>query len=221
MTTRRRLPGVFIAAFIAGLLWSGLAHGLPSSFLIEGADETRYESLPPSSTLNSLLDALGPHFVVDMADTLGHARLLAAPAALALDSLPVHFVLDMADSNLFTRLAYPEEVIGDTAPPQEEGTPEIVPVASDIIKIRWKTNEFSQGTVEFGTQSGQYAHSVSEPLYVKDHEVTLTGLSPEGQYFYRLSNIDPAGNVGYGPEQSFSLAGPESKSLYLPLTIDR
>ena len=221
MTIRRTLTAIFIAAFLVGLIWGGRARGLVASFLIEGADETRYETLTPSGTLNSLLDALGPHFVVDMADSLRHAALIF-PAGLQtyFDGLPVHFVLDMADSNRFAALQYPLTLIADTTPPQEEGTPGIIPAGAGSVKIRWQTNEFSRGTIEYGPQPGQYTGSVAEPLYMKEHELTLTGLPAEGDVYYRITHTDPTGNSARGPERSFSL-GAESKVIYLPMAVAR
>ena len=105
-------------------------------------------------------------------------------------------------------------------PPEEEGTPQIVPAGAGSVKIRWKTNEFSRGTIEFGTQPGQYNRSVSEPLHAKSHELILTGLPAKGNIYYRITNIDPAGNSGRGLERSFAM-GAEARKLFLPLTLDR
>lgn len=221
MITRRITIAIFSTAFLIGLLWGNEARGLITSFLIEGADQTRYESLTPSVTLNGLLDTLSPHFVVDMADSLRHAPLIY-PAGLSvyLDTLPTHFVIDMADANRFHALSYPHTLIGDTTPPQEEGTPEIVPAGSGSVKVRWRTDEFSRGTIAYGSQPGQYVHSTTEPLYAKDHELTLTGLPAEGQVYYRNSHTDPAGNTSLGPERTFSL-GEEDKVVFLPMITDR
>ena len=221
MTTRRTLTGIFIAAFLIGLLWGGRARGLVVSFLIEGADETRYETLTQSGSLNSLLDVLAPHFVVDMADGLRHAPLIFPTGLQAnLDALPVHFVVDKADANRISALQYPLTRIGDDTPPQEEGTPEIVSAGAGSVKIRWETNEFSRGTIEFGPQPGQYTRTLSEPLYVEEHELTLTGLPAIGETYYRITNTDPTGNSARGPERSFAL-GAESKLIHLPLVIER
>lgn len=251
MTSRRLITAIFIAAFIIGLGWGGHARGMVTGFLIEGADEARYESLTQSYSLTSLLDALGTHFVVDMADGLRHAPLtypvglhafldampmhfivdmadglrhapLVYPAGLQthFDTMPAHFVIDMADGNRFRGLTYPRTLIGDATPPGEEGTPEIVPAGTGSVKVRWKTNEFSRGTIEYGPVSGQYTQSVAEPLYMKDHELTLTGLAKDSRYYYRISYVDPAGNSGRGVERSFA-TGAESKQLYLPVTIKR
>jgi hypothetical protein len=221
MTSKRFITAIFIAAFLVGLMWGGRVRGLVSSFLIEGADEARYESLTQSYSLNILLDALGPHFIVDMADGLRHAPL-NFPSGLQtfFDVMPIHFVIDMADGNRFHAVSYPDTLIGDATPPKEEGTPEIVTAGAGSVKIRWKTNEFSRGTIEFGTQPGQYNQSVSEPLHAKDHELTLTGLPAKGNIYYRITNIDPAGNSGHGPERSFALEG-EGRKVFLPLTLDR
>ena len=221
MTTKRLLTAVFIAALAVGLLWGGLASGQGSSFLIEGADQTRYESLSQSSLLNGLLDALSPHFVVDNADSLRHAPLVF-PSGLqgALDALPAHFVLDMADSNRFNALTYPQTLIGDATPPRETTPPAIIPTGSGSVKIRWQTDEFSRGTVEYGPRPGQYTGAVAEPLHAKAHEVTLTGLAAGATHYYRITNTDPAGNHATGAERSFT-AGSSSSSVFLPMTVDR
>lgn len=221
MNNRRTISVTLIAALLVGFLWSSHARGMVASFLIEGADQTRYESLTPSVTLNGLLDSLGFHFVVDMADSLRHAPLIY-PAGLSvyLDTLPAHFVIDMADANRFHGLAYPHTLIGDTTPPQEEGTPEIVPTGPGSVKIRWRTDEFSRGTIAYGSQPGQYVHSTTEPLYAKDHELTLTGLPAEGRVYYRITNIDPAGNQAHGVERNFTV-GPATMPLFLPMVVDR
>jgi len=221
MTTKRLLTAVFIAALAVGFVWGGLARGQGSSFLIEGADQTRYESLTQSSILSSLLDALGPHFVVDMADSLRHAPLLF-PSGLqgAFDALPAHFVLDMADSNRFHALAYPQTLIGDATPPRETTPPAVVPIGGGSVKLRWATNEFSRGTVEVGPAPGQYTRSVAEPLHAKAHEVTLTGLFAGATYYYRITNTDPTGNHAASAERSFT-AGSSLSSVFLPMTVDR
>lgn len=221
MTTRHVFIVVFITTLIGGTLWGGLARGQGSGFLIEGADQTRYESLTPSFTLNGLLDALGTHFVVDMADSLRHAPL-TYPAGLQsfLDSLPAHFVLDMADANRFNALHYPQTVIGDTTPPQEVGTSAIIPTGPESVKITWQTDEFSRGTIAYGPQSGQYTGSVAEPLYATAHELTISGLAAEGTYYYRISHIDPGGNQAHGAERSFTV-GAVTAPLFLPMIVDR
>jgi len=219
MINKRFLTVTLLTALIVGILWSGPARGQGSGFLIEGADQTVYHPLTSSSALNGWLDALRPHFVVDNADSLRHAPLVF-PWGLqgALDGLPAHFVLDMADSNRFYTLAYPRTLINDTTPPQETQPPAIVPAGSGSVKIRWQTNEFSRGTIEYGPQAGQYTRSASEALHVRDHEVTLTGLAADATTYYRIINSDPAGNSAVSPERSFT-TGSTSSSVFLPMTI--
>ncbi len=221
MTTKRLLTIAFVAALVIGIFWSGLVRGQGSGFLIEGADQTVYNALTSSPTLNGWLNTHGPHFVVDMADGLRHAPLVY-PGGLheALNGLPTHFVLDMADGNRFAALAYPQTLIGDTTPPRETEPPSTTPGGAGSVKIRWQTNEFSRGTIEYGTAPGQYNRTVTEPLYVKNHELTLGGLTTGQTYYYRLANTDPAGNIAHGPERSFS-AGQTGNSVFLPMAIDR
>ena len=212
---------LMLAALGITLLGGGLARGQGSSFLIEGADQTRYESLTQSFTLNGLLDALGPHFVVDTADSLRHAPL-TYPAELQpfLDALPRHFVLDTDEANRFNALQFPLALIGDTTPPQEVGTPTIIPTGTTSVKITWQTNEFSRGTIAYGPQPGQYTGTVSEPLYARNHELVLSGLAAEGTYYYRISHTDPSGNQAQGAEHSFSV-GAVASPVFIPMIIDR
>lgn len=221
MNNKRLFAALSLTALAVGFLWSGPARGQGSGFLIEGADQTVYNALTNSPTLNGWLDALHPHFVVDNADSLRHAPLVF-PWGLqgALDGLPAHFVLDMADSNRFNALAYPRTLINDTTPPRETQPPAVVPAGSGSVKIRWQTNEFSRGMIEYGLLPGQYTRSVSEPLHVRDHEVTLTGLAADATIYYRITNTDPAGNSARGPERSFA-PGLSSNDVFLPMAINR
>jgi len=55
----------------------------------------------------------------------------------------------------------------------------------DSITIVWETGDALDSTVEYGLTSG-YGESVHAPDLVNLHEMTLTGLTPETLYHYRV-----------------------------------
>ena len=58
-------------------------------------------------------------------------------------------------------------------------------VTSNSITVRWRTNVPCNTFVQFGT-SLTYGSSVSDSALVTDHEITLTGLTPNTKYFYSI-----------------------------------
>jgi hypothetical protein len=54
---------------------------------------------------------------------------------------------------------------------------------SSVI-VRWRTDVPASSEVRFGTTPGSLTGSVSEPPFVTDHEIELTGLFPDTRYYY-------------------------------------
>jgi hypothetical protein len=52
--------------------------------------------------------------------------------------------------------------------------------------VRWRTNVASNSKLEVGTTYGTYPIVVTDPAMVVDHEVRVTGLTPDTKYFYRF-----------------------------------
>jgi PKD repeat protein len=57
------------------------------------------------------------------------------------------------------------------------GTPE-------SIVVRWRTNMATPGRVVYGLQPGELNQSVEDPTVTTEHLVTLSGLTPDTQYYY-------------------------------------
>lgn len=168
-----------------------ITRGSPDTFIIENADATSTLNLAASSSLGSLLNSVLPRAV-----------------------------LEFSDDNRIENFIYPALLLNDSTPPREASAPQLTSAGPGQVMIRWETNEFCRGAIEYGTQPGQYNRSMVEPLFVKNHEVTLTGLAVSSTYFYRTICTDPAGNHAAGAERSFS-AGATSSSVFLPMTVDR
>lgn len=75
----------------------------------------------------------------------------------------------------------------------------------DTITITWTTDEAAKGQVEYGTSEGTYiAATPEEGDTGTSHSATLTGLSPDTTYYYRVKSTDEAGNLARSSESSFS-----------------
>ena len=70
-------------------------------------------------------------------------------------------------------------------------------------QITWTTSEPANTTVRWGSASGSLTNVVSKDEFVTSHSVTLTGLSEQTTYYYRVSSADIADNVATTAEASF------------------
>lgn len=71
--------------------------------------------------------------------------------------------------------------------------------------ITWKTNEESESKVEFDDTNPMIeSRSVSDREDVKEHSLTLTGLSASTTYYFIVRSTDAAGNVGSSSIMSFT-----------------
>jgi Calcineurin-like phosphoesterase/Purple acid Phosphatase, N-terminal domain len=60
------------------------------------------------------------------------------------------------------------------------------------ITIRWRTDVACLGRVELGSAVGSYTISTTdETCATTEHEVTVTGLTPDTKYFYRIGTTTP------------------------------
>jgi len=91
-------------------------------------------------------------------------------------------------------------------------------MGSDTAVITWTTDEFATSVVLYGVKPGVYPQTVSDPLYAKQHRITLTELTLGATYYYRVQSTDRSDNTTTSSEQSFT-AQPYFYSVYLPLVM--
>jgi hypothetical protein len=87
------------------------------------------------------------------------------------------------------------------------------PNADGTATVTWRTDEPSTSRVRFGTSAESLTGDAGASALVRDHSVTLTGLSAATRYSYRVSSADAAGAVASSPAASdapasFVTAGP-------------
>lgn len=113
------------------------------------------------------------------AGTLYHARVVSTDP----DDRTVH----SADLAVTTRAA------ADTLAPFITRGPEVVGAADSAAFIAWRTNEPTNGLVEYGPDLN-YGATVLQEEFTPDHRISLTGLEPGRTYHFRVSSADAAGN---------------------------
>jgi hypothetical protein len=192
--------------------------GVGARIVLQYANELRPIGLVTvPASLQTLLDQVSPRIIIQYANANREDALVAIPGTLQtlLGQVPDRIILRYARTNRHLTLAYPAALINDTAPPQVSG---LIASARGIgtVTIAWATDEFATSTVLYGTQPGVYSQTVSDPLYTKQHSITLTGLTPgTTPYYYRVRSTDRSGNTATSAEHSFNA----QPTIYLPLIM--
>ena len=189
-------------------------------FVIEFAKANQVYTLTSLPTaLDDLLATLQPRFVMEFANANKVYDLTPMPnqlGSLLLDNLKPRFILQYANANRELSLSFPVDLIGDSEAPQTSEI-ELATTGAYTATVTWTTDEYADSIVECGTESGAYTMTFSDTRYVKVHAVTLTGLTPDTTYYYRISSTDLSGNTYQSEEFSFEQS--EEKFIYLPLVL--
>ena len=79
--------------------------------------------------------------------------------------------------------------------------------------ITWTTNEFTNSSVAYGPTMAYEDGSVSDPAYVEDHSITLTGLTPNSTYHYQVTSEDMSANSVSSGDYTFATTGPDASGI--------
>jgi len=168
--------------------------------------------------LLALARQASPHVVFEYADVNRYLLLSDIPQELrdlaALVAVRVRF--QYADASQASTMSYPKALFNDTTAPV---IADIRTAAAGVgsAKVVWKTNEFADSRVDFGTQPGVYTRSVAESLYHKAHGLPLTGLVQDTTYYFVITSTDRSGNTARSSEYNFEV----SLAVYLPLLLNK
>jgi len=187
--------------------------------VLQYANHLRRIELPAvPNALQTLLDQLSARVVVEYANAIYRKDLPALPGEFQtlLGQVSERVVFQYANANRQESLVYPQALFNDTTPPQISDVSASL-ISTDSAVITWTTDEFATSTVLYGTQSGNYTWTVSDPLYAKQHEVVLSGITPGATYYYKVRSTDRSGNTATSSEYSFTA----KLYVYLPLIVKR
>jgi len=105
----------------------------------------------------------------------------------------------------------------DISAPQISSTPTVTELTENTAVIEWTTSEPGTSVVQYGTSSsgwGSYALSQNMDNLTSNHSITLTGLSENTTYFFRVGSTDTWGN---GPDQIPNTTNPSTEDTFSTL----
>lgn len=103
----------------------------------------------------------------------------------------------------------------DTTPPVISGVTAGSITASSAT-ITWTTNEAASGVVDYGTTTS-YGTQVASSALATSKSVSLTGLSANTTYHYRVSSTDASGNKAVSGDYSLTTLSADSTPVTAPL----
>jgi hypothetical protein len=172
---------------------------------VEYANTIYHNVLAILTGLNNVTNIVTARITAEYANTVYCADLDKVPAALANLSQTVvssRLIFVSANTNHCEELIYPKEFMDDTIPPVITDI-SVINLANNSAKVTWKTDEFADSVLKYGVNSAAYTELSIDVLFVKEHEITLTGLSPDTTYYFVVNNTDPSGNSAENSEYSF------------------
>jgi chitodextrinase len=93
---------------------------------------------------------------------------------------------------------------GSSTPPAiSTNGPNVVELTHNSVTIEWVTDKNSSSFVEYGTTTA-YGQETGKSELVTQHRVTVSGLSPETLYHYRVKSVDAFNGVGYSSDKTFT-----------------
>jgi len=187
---------------------------VPARIVLQYANTKREERIAtPPGALQTLFGQVSWRIVLQYANTMRQERVAAPPAGLQtlLGQVVPRIILQYANTSRQVTLAYPVALIGDTVAPQIRDVR--AQSVGGGVKITWTTDEFATSEVRYGTAPGAYGQTVTNPLFTKAHELTLTGLTDGQTYYFVVRGADRSGNQAQSGEYQVKVQG----KVYLPV----
>jgi phosphodiesterase/alkaline phosphatase D-like protein len=181
---------------------SAFFHGHDHEFAHEERDGVVYQLVPMAADATygfgsfQLYHEADP-FTLRVLPNSGHLRVTVSPTKTTVDYIKAFLPGDGFNGEL----AYTYDINAphppDTAPPVLSSVI-AEPAADGTAAISWTSNEPSDSRVDYGT-SPALGSSVANSDLVTAHSLSLTGLSSNTTYYYRVVSADAAGNVATVP----------------------
>ena len=171
---------------------------------IEHANTIYHNVLAILTGLTNVTNIVTARITAEHANTIHCDDLDKVPAALANLTQTVvssRLIFESANTNHCEELIYPKEFMADTIPPVITDIT-VINLAKTSAKVTWVTDEFADSVLKYGVKSTAYTELSIDVLFVKDHEITLTGLSLDTTYYFVVNSTDQSGNSAESSEYS-------------------
>jgi len=135
--------------------------------------------------LTTVTNILTARITAEHANTVYCVDLDKVPVTLANLSQKVvssRLMFVSANINHCEALIYPKEFLADTIPPVITDI-SVINMANNSAKVTWITDEFADSVLKYGVNSTA-TNTCKDELFIKDPEITLTGLSPDTTYYF-------------------------------------
>ena len=145
--------------------------------------------------LTNVTNIVTARIIAEYANTVYCTDLNKVPVALANLSHTVvssRLIFESANTNHCEELIYPKEFMADTIAPAIADI-SVINLVNNSVKVTWKTDEFADSVLKYGVNSTAYTELSIDVLFVNEHEITLTGLSPDTTYYLVVNSTDQSG----------------------------
>jgi hypothetical protein len=103
---------------------------------------------------------------------------------------------------LFVASTRPTEPVVDTTPPTITSGPTVSDITLTSAVVKWNTDEASSSVVEYGVKP-EYGLTAKGEDNVTAHSVSLTSLSSNTTYYYRVGSTDASSNTVWSEQKTF------------------
>ena len=111
-------------------------------------------------------------------------------------------------TNYWVDVDFAQSVADTTGPAISQITATAIDGSTAVIA--WKTSEAADSRVDYSTTAtlpAAQTQSATDGAFVTQHSLTLTGLTPNATYFFRITSLDAAGNAAVSLAPSFTMPG--------------
>jgi hypothetical protein len=95
-----------------------------------------------------------------------------------------------------------------------------LPISGSSAIVTWDTNELADSRVDYGVSPAALNLNATNTLAVTTHIITLTALTPETTYYYRVTSVDPSGNSSTSPDAGSPLSFTTPLASLVDTTFD-
>lgn len=150
---------------------------------------------PANDTWSQLSNSVGSETALHTIVIPGYQVLKPGPNLLAVS---LHNQ-SMSSSDLGFTL----ELKNYLADPSVTRGPYLQKATNNSMTVRWRTGEAGTSTVRYGDSPTNLAQSVTINESVTEHEVTITGLSPNTKYYYEVETVSAASTITAGAASDY------------------